>query len=130
MTSGRVAAVSKAYGERIEMLENPVRVIRKNGVAANELWFWPPVDLTGLAKPPASAVGMVVRLSINASNTDGFHYVYADAPGQAPKCYGIYPGQENTKDVTLRTIEPTGGYQAGDNTAAEYAVWLLGWIVL
>ena len=128
VTSGRIAAVSKAYGERIEMLENPVRIIDRPGMVANELW--PPADLTGLAQVPASAVGMILRLSITASDTSAFHYVYADAQGQPAKCYGIYPGQDNTSDVTLRTTNPTGGYLAGDGNPADYSVWLLGWIVL
>lgn len=128
VTAGRVASVSKAYGERVELLESPVQVAGNSNVTANEAW--PAVDLTGLAQPPASAVGMILRLSITATNTDAFHYVYADAPGQLAKCYALYPGQDNSKDVTLRTVAPTGGYLAADGHAADYSVWLVGWIVL
>ncbi|XYH93712.1 hypothetical protein ACMHYB_38515 [Sorangium sp. So ce1128] len=49
----------------------------------------------------------------------------------APKCFALFQDTEATQDVTVRLLNPMSGeYLTGDGTPVDYAVWLLGWVVV
>lgn len=134
--AGRVAAASRAYAERVEMLQHPRPLVERTGVTANELWSAAP--LVGFLQPPLGAVGAVLRLSVLCMQpvTAPHHLSFgttATGTPPPPRCFPVFAGVQATQDVTVRlgpTLAMSGEYATGNGTPVDYSVWLLGWVVI
>jgi hypothetical protein len=133
--AGRVAVASRAYAERVEMLQHPRPLVVREKAAANEVWTAPP--LVGLLQKPVGAVGAVLRLSVlcKLPVTAPHHLSFGttggpDAP-PPPRCCAVFQNVQATQDVTVRIgATLSGEYHTGDATPVKYEVWLLGWVVV
>lgn len=134
VTSGRVATVNRAYGERLELLERPVLLV--SSVTQPPAPVWNAAPIGGLERPPDAAIGALLRLSIVSTDTSAARFVEA-APGTeivpAARCYALFPDHENTLDLVVRGTVFSGTYgEAANAPAAQtaYRVFLLGWVLL
>jgi hypothetical protein len=136
--AGRAAAASRAYAERVEMLQHPKPLVERTGVTMGE--FWSAAPLVGFLQPPLGAVGVVLRLSVLCTlPVTAPHHLSLGTPSPGspppPRCCTVFAGIEATQDVTVRLAQPlattlTGEYATGDATPVNYSVWLLGWVVI
>ncbi len=148
---GRYAVDSTQYGERVELLESPIPILRRRNVIADEEQSVDITDLptvlaltdpalAGLATAPRGVVGCMLRVRIvtrsgDQSLLDQFHYTFIDIPGdtliqaQTHRVYSHWGSQPNEEMVVVRSTTIDGGYTAADNLRSDYTWDLVGWIL-